>query len=198
MGRIMADLRKIKIEGNWDIGYALDLHVKSSDFLGYDAFGHPQYDTVRTELGELVYKLKYGHDKTVLDDIIRIICSSFTFKSIDVIIPVPPSDTSRSFQPVVEIAKRLGKSLGIKVLPNAIRKIKETPQLKDVLIFKERCKLLKDAFEIGDTSIKNKTILLFDDLYRSGATLTAITRVLFRKGNVSKVKVLTLTKTRKG
>lgn len=193
----MADLRKIKIEGNWDVGYALDLHVKSSDFLGYDEFGHPQYNTIRTKLGELVYKLKYGHDKTVLDDIISIICNSFTFKSIDVIIPVPPSKTLRVFQPVVEIARRLGNDLGIQVLTNAVLKVKSTSELKNVSTFEEKYSILKDAFKIGDISlIRNKTILLLDDLYQSGATLTAITELL-KKGGVSKVKVLTLTKTRR-
>ena len=192
----MADLRKIKIEGKWDVGYALDLHVESSDFLGYDEFGHPQYDTIRTELGELVYKLKYDSDKTVLDDIIRIIRNSFTFKSIDIIIPVPPSKTSRAFQPVVEIAKRLGKALGIQVLTDAVLKVKNTPELKNMSTFQEKYSILKDAFKIGNGIIKNKTILLLDDLYQSGATLTAITELL-KKGGVSKVKVLTLTKTRR-
>ena len=193
----MANLRKIKIEGKWDVGYALDLHVESSDFLGYDEFGHPQYDTTRTELGELVYKLKYGHDKTVLDDIIRIIRNSFTFKSIDIIIPVPPSKTSRAFQPVVEIAKRLGKALGIQVLTDAVLKVKNTPELKNMSTFQEKYDILKDAFKIGNGTIKNKTILLLDDLYQSGATLTAITDLLYKKGGASKVKVLTLTKTRR-
>lgn len=193
----MADLRKIKIEGNWDVGYALDLHVKSSDFLGYDEFGHPQYDTTRTDLGELVYKLKYGHDKTVLDDIISIIRNSFTFKSIDVIIPVPPSKTSRTFQPVVEIAKRLGNVLGIQVLANAVLKVKNTPELKNMSTFEGKYSILKDAFKIIDASlIRNKTTLLLDDLYQSGATLTAITELLKKEG-ASKVKVLTLTKTRR-
>jgi predicted amidophosphoribosyltransferase len=191
----MADSRKIKIEGKWDVGYALDLHVESSDFLGYDEFGHPQYHTTRTEIGELVYKLKYGHDKTVLDDIIRIVRNSFTFKSIDVIIPVPPSKTSRTFQPVVEIAKRLGKVLGIQVLTDAVLKVKNTPELKNMSTFQEKYDILKNAFKLGN-GIKNKTILLLDDLYQSGATLTAITELL-KKGGASKVKVLTLTKTRR-
>ena len=136
-------------------------------------------------------------DRSVLDDIISIICNSFTFKSIDVIIPVPPSKTLRVFQPVVEIARRLGNALGIQVLTNAVLKVKNTPELKNMSTFEEKYSILKDAFKIGDISlIRNKTILLLDDLYRSGATLTAITELL-KKGGVSKVKVLTLTKTRR-
>jgi len=94
----------MKIKGNWVAGRVLDWHVESSEFIGYDEFGHAQYDTKRTKLGELVYKLKYKHDTTVLDDIVRIICSFTKFKSIDAIIPVPPSNISRTFQPVVEVA----------------------------------------------------------------------------------------------
>ncbi len=193
----MAELRKIKIEGNWNVGYALDLHVESSEFLGYDEFGHPQYDTKRTQLGELVYRLKYCQDRTVLRDIISKVCSSFTFKSIDAIIPVPPSNTSRTFQPVAEIAKGLGDALGIRVLENVVFKIRNTPELKNLSTFEEKYGILKDAFEIKNAlSLKSKTILLLDDLYRSGATLTAITEQL-RKCGALKVKVLTLTKTRR-
>lgn len=194
----MAEFQGKKIEGNWDMGYALDLQLISSEFIGYDEFGHAQFDNKRTVLGELLYKLKYNSDKSVLDDILRIILSFGKFKTIDVIIPVPPSNTSRTFQPVVEIANRLGNSLGIQVLPNAVRKIKNTPPLKDVPTFQEKCNMLQDAFDIGDFSIKGKTILLFDDIYQSGATLTAITHILYAKGGVSKVKVLTLTKTKRG
>jgi hypothetical protein len=98
----MTDLHPIKIKGNWSAGYVLDLHVESSDFIGYDEFGHAQYDTKRTELGELVYRLKYKRDTTVLDEIVQIISSFSSFKTIDVIIPVPPSNISKEFQPVVE------------------------------------------------------------------------------------------------
>jgi predicted amidophosphoribosyltransferase len=194
---IMADFHPIKIKGNWNIGYALDLQVISSEFIGYNEFGHAQFDTKRTTLGELLYKLKYKSDKNVLDDILRIIRRFGKFKSIDVIIPVPPSKTSRLFQPVVEIANRLGNSLGIQVLPNAVRKVKDTPELKNMSTFEEKYGLLQDAFEIGDSSISDKTILLFDDLYQTGATLTTITRILYEKGQVYKVKVLTLTKTKR-
>jgi predicted amidophosphoribosyltransferase len=193
----MADFHKIKINGKWDIGYALDLHVESSEFIGYDEFGHEKFDTKRTKIGDLIYRLKYKSDKTVLNDIVRIICELSNFKSIDFIIPVPPSNTSRTFQPVVEIAKRLGKSLGIQVLPEAVIKVKSTPQLKNMSTFEEKYRILKDAFKIKDTTIRGKTVLLFDDLYRSGATLTAITELLKRKGGVTKVKVLTLTKTKR-
>ena len=41
-----------------------------------------------------------------------------------------------------------------------------------------------------------KNVLLFDDLFRSGATLNAITGLLLRQGQAASVRVLTITRTR--
>ncbi len=48
-----------KIAGNWSSGYALDKHVLSSEFLGHNEWGHPMFDTTRSEVGEAAYQLKY-------------------------------------------------------------------------------------------------------------------------------------------
>jgi predicted amidophosphoribosyltransferase len=193
----MADLHPMKIKGNWVTGYVLDWHVESSDFLGYDELGHAQYDTKRTKLGELVYKLKYRNDTTVIDDIVRIISQFTNFRSIDAIIPVPPSNISRKTQPVVEIAQRLGNNLKIQIFPDALRKTKNTPEVKNVSTPQEKYDILKGVFQVVEPSIKDKIVLVLDDLYRSGATLKAITDVLYKQGGVGKVKVLALTMTKR-
>lgn len=191
-------INPMRIQGNWKTGVVLDFHIESSVFLGYDAFGHEQFDTKRTELGELIYRLKYKQEQAVLDDIVNCICIVASFRSIDVIIPVPPSKTSRRFQPVASIAEAFGLRIGVQVLPRAIRKIKNTPELKNVSTPEERYEILKNAFEVVDASIKGKTVLLLDDLYRSGATLRALTDILYKQGGVKEVKVLALTKTKAG
>jgi hypothetical protein len=50
------------IQGNWDAGFALDKHIISSEFLGNNEAGYPQFNTTRTEVGESVYQLKYRQD----------------------------------------------------------------------------------------------------------------------------------------
>lgn len=62
----MINISPIKLPGNWFEGFALDLHTISSEFLGYDEYGHEVFDTKRSEMGELLYRLKYGSDKSVL------------------------------------------------------------------------------------------------------------------------------------
>jgi competence protein ComFC len=59
----------------------------------------------------------------------------------------------------------------------------------------EREEQLKDAFDVKDERYKDKSILVFDDIYRSGQTLMEITKTLLNKGNVKEVYVLVLTKT---
>lgn len=51
-----------KLEGSWDLGYALHKHTLSSVYLGDDEYGHPRFDTTRSEPGESLYQLKYRGD----------------------------------------------------------------------------------------------------------------------------------------
>jgi len=116
---------------------------------------------------------------------------------IDAIIPVPPSK-ERCIDPVQEIAKKLYQYTEInigKIDTGYLKKTKDTPPLKNIDDLIEREAHLKDAFDVRDDRYKDKSILVFDDIYRSGQTLTEITRTLYNKGNIKEVYVLVLTKT---
>ena len=94
--------------GAWDDGRILDAHVSRSEFLGYSEYGHPQFETTRTELGELLYQLKYRGDRSVVHLIAR---AAYDFirewnPLVDVIVPVPPS-RPRSVQPLEQRARRI-------------------------------------------------------------------------------------------
>lgn len=88
----------MRIPGNWQQGFVLDYHTVRSVYVGDDEFGHPRYETVRTALGELVYKLKYHSDTSVLDEIIEAAAVFISGRRLnpDLIVPVPPS-RQRSF-----------------------------------------------------------------------------------------------------
>ncbi|MGD0855176.1 MAG: ComF family protein [Dehalococcoidia bacterium] len=195
----MVNVNPIKIQGNWNEGYALDIHTLSSEFIGYDEYDHPRFDTKYSPLGDLLHQLKYGNNVGVLSNIVDTVASFIKFKwkiHIDLILPIPPSKTDRKTQPVEAIADGVGKNLTIKVAKNVLIKTKDTGQLKNVDIPEERTKILKNAFQLADHIVENKDILLLDDLYRSGATLKAITDLLQKYGKTNRVYVLTLTRTR--
>lgn len=111
------------------------------------------------------------------------------------IIPIPSSKI-REFQPVYFIAQAIGNIVGIKVDLDYIKKVKETTELKSIKNISERMEILKGAFSC-DKRYKNRKILLFDDLYRSGSTLKEVCNTLYYQGKVQKkdIFILTLTKT---
>lgn len=107
-----------------------------------------------------------------------------------------PSQTRR-LQPVLAVATALAELLGIP-LSKGLKKVKKTPQLKDLTDYDERAEALQDAFEVGADEAKGKRLLLFDDLYGSGATVRTITQALVKEGGAKSVHLLTLTKKASG
>ena len=66
----MANINPQKITGKWLSGFALDVHTTSSIYLGVNEAGHEIYDTKRSEIGELLYRLKYRGDMAAAGEII--------------------------------------------------------------------------------------------------------------------------------
>jgi predicted amidophosphoribosyltransferase len=94
------------------------------------------------------------------------------------------------------MAVQLGARLNIPCLRDCIIKLKNTPELKNVYDYNKRLELLEGAYTVAPSSLKGENVLLFDDLYRSGATLDAITKCLYERGEADNVYALALTKTR--
>jgi predicted amidophosphoribosyltransferase len=187
------------LRGPWASGFALDAHTTGSTFLGHNEYGHPVFDTERSPIGEFVYRLKYRGDKAVLAEIVETASDflSMTWKlKADVLVPVPPSNTSRRNQPVIEVAAGLSERCSISLCKSCIDKVKSTSQLKDVFDLAKRTEILQGAFAVDATKTAGKTILLFDDLFRSGATAGTISRLLASEGGAKAVYLLTLTRTR--
>lgn len=193
----MVKINPMKIPGGWRQGYVLDYHTLGSDFLGYDDLGRPQFDTKRTELGEILYRLKYKSDRSVIATIVETAVNFIETwnPGISVILPVPASKP-RAYQPVLEIARNLSTRLTIPIRDDCIVKVKKTPELKNIYDYHTRLELLEDAHRVQEASLNGENVLLFDDLYRSGATLNAITDVLYSKGEATNIFALALTRTR--
>lgn len=191
--------KPIRLNGPWKAGWALDFHIIASDFIGYDPFGNAQFDTKRSELGEQLYQLKYRSDRQRVPALCDAVVTFVRQQNlvVDLVVAVPPSNESRSVQPLAEIAKAVAAVLGAPFAPDAVRKIKRTEQLKDVKEFSERAKLLAGVFQADPGTIDGKRVLLLDDLYRSGATLTAVAQEIVKNGHPASLHVIALTKTGK-
>ena len=187
----------INLIGNWRSGKAYDLHTVTSTYLGIDDFGHDRFDNTRSEMGELVYCLKYRGDKSAVPKIIALLDDIKGIEKFDYIIPIPPTNKKRQFQPVYKIAQALGDRRGVEVLMNLL--VNEGgDELKGITDPIARDELLKKALKLAEkTNFSGKRILLVDDLYRSGSTLRIATDILYHEGKAEAVSVLTMTKTRR-
>lgn len=214
------ELHPQKLSGHWTEGFALDLHTVSSTPKEYakkiveeknpitgeivkvekeDRDKVIKWDTTYTAIGLEMNHLKYweerGRVNTIAQEAATFLASKTGWK-IDLLIPIPPSNTSRDFQPVDELAKAIGTICKLAVDFKSLKKLKSTSQLKEIEDPAKRREILKDAFGISPSSLTGKNVLLFDDLYRSGETLNAVCDIIKNKGNAKNVYVLTITKTR--
>lgn len=188
------------ITGNWKHGWALDQHTIRSTASASDSIGHSTFDTERTEIGEALYKLKYRSDRAQVEPIAQTVANFIRGRSeltdIKAVLAVPPSDTRRSFQPVEVVAARIGAMLDLPAPDDYLLKAKQTIPLKGVTDKRTRREELEGAFAVADQRFADQHVLLFDDLFRSGETLKAVTVALLFLGNAAKVSVVTATSTR--
>jgi predicted amidophosphoribosyltransferase len=192
----MATINPQTITGAWKGGIALDRHTLSSVHIGVNEFGHDVFETTRSELGDLLYRLKYNGDQKAADEIITTAAAYVQAHraKFTMIVPVPPS-TPRKLQPVITIAAGMGAAIGLPVV-DCVTPTRATTQLKQVSDPDKRKELLDGLYVVDPALTKGQHILLFDDLYRSGATMNAITSVLLGLGQAASVNALTITRTR--
>jgi predicted amidophosphoribosyltransferase len=189
----MVKINPREITGRWQKGYALDQHTLKSEYVGDNEYGHPQFETTRSEIGELLFKLKYRNDQSVVEEIATA-AAAYVKKwapNIDLVIPVTPSKV-RAKQPVFLVGAAIAKKLGIDFSSEIVTRREALPELKNVSR-DERTKLLKNAHDVEKAKVNGRRVLLFDDLFQSGSTMNAISAALDEAGS-KEVFALALTK----
>ncbi len=185
------------VKGPWKAGIVLDWHTVASQIVGQNEFGHPIFDNTRSEIGELLYQLKYRGDQGALKMILSATVEYLRERAqgrFDLIVPVPPSNPTRTV--TSQLANGLAIGLGTGFSATALVKSKNTSELKSVSDPEVRKQILEGAFRADKQQVASKTVLLVDDLYRSGATLEAATEALIVQGGAKSVYVLAVTRTR--
>lgn len=110
-----------------------------------------------------------------------------------VVIPVPDDPgRRRNFSPVGEIARRYARRHGLRYLPGALVKVRSTPAQAG-LSLSARKRNLKGVFRCRQDLVKGRDILLMDDVFTTGSTLSECAGVLSGAG--ARVRVMTLART---
>lgn len=142
-----------------------------------------------------IHKFKYGKDTTFSMALGTIISEHPDIKGFDLILPVPlhiQRLKERGFNQSLLLARHVGKVHGIPVDFDALKRTRWTePQVN--LKGRERKINVKGAFEVVK-DVRGKRVLLVDDVYTTGATVSECSKVL-KKSGVKDVCVLTLART---
>ena len=162
----------------------------------------PYYTMARSILAyddfskQLILAFKHG-DRT---ELAPILCKFLSlsdpaiFENVDMIIPVP-LHWSRRFKRMYNQSGILGVKLGkVKKIPcclNVLKRVRPT-ESQGHKHRKERERNVRKAFVVASPkSVRDKTILLIDDVMTTGATLNECAKVLKQAG-AKEIKVITL------
>jgi predicted amidophosphoribosyltransferase len=176
------------LPGPWKIGFALDFH------------SHVEAEEpVHTALGDRLARFKYGSHREEADPIARRLLDFLQatphYQGVDLILHVPSEGRLRGWEPARELATRLGRRLRVKCFPGLIAKSRPSRPQKELLSREEKRANVAGAFRLRRPEfVRNKCVLVLDDLYDSGETLEEIYRLLKQAG-AKEVSVLTVTRT---
>lgn len=117
-------------------------------------------------------------------------------KSYDIIIPVPMHNRKKALRGYNQselIAKELAKTAKIKIFTDVLIKTKNN-KVQSSLNKQDRKNNVKDVYKlVKKEKIYNKKVLIFDDIYTTGATIEACKKEILT-ANVKSVGILTLAK----
>jgi ComF family protein len=122
----------------------------------------------------------------------------FSIRDYQLVIPVPLHPRrlrQRGFNQSLLLARRISRKYSLPLNFTSLRRTRPTvPQTE--LSAAERRKNIRGAFEVFNTrAVNEKTVLLIDDVFTTGATVEECAKVLTRAG-ADRVDVLTLARAR--
>ncbi len=101
----------------------------------------------------------------------------------DCIVPMPLHSArlaQRGHNQSLELARRLARQLDVPLLPNACRRVRDTPPQSE-LKWKERAKNMRKAFRCTE-DLSGRHVAMVDDVMTSGASLNELALALRRAG----------------
>lgn len=185
-----------EIAGNWNKGVVLDKHSKSSVLTGQNEYGHNVYETIRTDVGEALFQLKYRLDWTQVQPLAQCLYDNAypLFDKVGFIVPMAASNV-RPRQPVTEVAEALAKLAGVAFTTQILLKAPGGVSLKNLNTKEEKVAALADSFSCQQIIQKEGrwNVLVIDDLYHTGASMEAACAALRGYNKINNIYVAALT-----
>lgn len=164
----------------------------------------PQFSALRSwavfkgPLRNAIHRLKYKRDISLGEVLSRHLsaCLVKTDWRLDMIVPVPlgvARMAERGYNQASLLAKPLAGRAGLPYRVDILKKTRDTPSQVG-LDFERRRANVAGTFEVVSTDVRDKTVLVVDDVATSGATLNACTQALLSAG-ARAVYAITLART---
>ncbi len=104
------------------------------------------------------------------------------WREVDCIVCIPMKGRDRDYNQSAVIAKWVSERTNKPFDENVLIKVKNNPPFY-TLKYEQRMKFIKDAFKIVDYDfIKDKNVVVIDDIYTSGTTLKECRRLIMKNG----------------
>lgn len=137
-------------------------------------------------LREAIQALKYDNARAIAQPLgMRLAtCLQQLDWTIDTLIPVPLHTqrlAERGYNQAQLLAEQVAKMTGIRCQPQALERIRNT-QSQVTVSGLERISNLQHAFAANPISVQNHIVLLVDDVYTTGSTLSACAEALIDAG----------------
>ena len=151
----------------------------------------------------LIGKLKYNNKKYLAKIFAKEMANLYyrNFFACDLVTFTPMTkerEEERGYNQAQVLAQEFCKITDLPLGHTVLEKIKETPRQVTVTSASERRENLKGSFRLVDKgAVKDKTILLIDDVMTTGATAETLCKLL-KKGGAKSVIVLTVASVSKG
>jgi ComF family protein len=139
---------------------------------------------------QAIYQLKYRNLRIMAAPLAQLLSDYLVTNPVpgDVLVPVPlhrKRMRERGYNQSNLLARKLGKLLNLPVVADClIRQRHALPQARTTSV-EERQSNVADAFTCRDDRLRNKRVLLIDDVSTSGATLDACAAALKASGAIS-------------
>jgi hypothetical protein len=137
-----------------------------------------------TEIGNLEFKAKRSKCERSIQQLINLATNTVRnlpfYKDADLITGVPPRD-GKTFDLPSYLAQGIAKNLDIPDITSEFSKFSK-PELKDLPFEKKWEAWEKTNLSISEDTVKDKNIILLDDLYQSGLTMQYVASRLYMAG----------------
>ncbi len=160
-------------------------HLQKNDTYFNQGLAPLKYNSLmRQSMEKLKYSNKREYAEFFADCIIRVCGEAIKAWEAELLIPVPIHRRrmiKRGYNQAALIAKHLNKYLQLELREDVLVRIKNT-KVQNKLNDKDRRKNVTGAFGISENVVQYKKVILVDDIYTTGSTISSCAQILKAAG----------------